>query len=101
MHSSGRQIVLSSDRPPKELGELEERLRSRFEGGLVAEIQRPDRALRERLYARYLSYGNTPPDPDLIAYLADRPAESAREIAGTVHRLDAAAEMAGEPITLQ
>ncbi|HKG95057.1 MAG TPA: DnaA/Hda family protein, partial [Gemmatimonadaceae bacterium] len=101
MHSSGRQIVLSSDRPPKELGELEERLRSRFEGGLVVEIQRPDRALRERLYARHLSVTTTPPEPDLISYLADRPAESAREIAGIVHRLSAAADMAGEEITLR
>jgi chromosomal replication initiator protein len=100
LHTSGRQIVLSSDRPPKELGELEERLRSRFEGGLVAEIQRPDRALRERLFARHLTTAGVTPDAALLAYLADRPADSAREIAGTVHRLAAAAEVSHQPVTL-
>ena len=54
LHSAGKQVVLASDRPPSEIGELEARLRSRFDGGLVVAIQPPDRTLREALYARTL-----------------------------------------------
>src|SRR6185436_1392493 len=55
LYSEGRQLVFASDRPPAQLDGLEERLRSRFEGGLVVEIQQPDALLRQRLYAHYLS----------------------------------------------
>jgi chromosomal replication initiation ATPase DnaA len=98
LHKEGKQIIFTSDREPKELDGLEERLRSRFEGGLVAEIQPPDRALREKLYARYLSLVEPPPDDDLLPYLSDRPAASVREIIGTVNRLVAAADVAGVPL---
>jgi chromosomal replication initiator protein len=101
LHAEGKQLVFASDRPPRELSGLEERLRSRFEGGLVVEMQEPDRALRERLYARYLD-GVAPGGREPIAaYLADRPAASVREIIGTVHRLAAAADLAGVPLTLE
>jgi chromosomal replication initiator protein len=94
----GKQLVFTSDRTPKEMPELEERLRSRFEGGLVVEIQAPDRQLRERLYARYLE--NHAPEAALLTFLAERPASSVREIIGTVHRLVAAADLAGVHVGL-
>jgi chromosomal replication initiator protein len=99
LHSAGKQVVLSSDRPPTELGDLEARLRSRFEGGLVVEIHSPDRALREKLYARFLVQADVEPDASLLVYLAERPVSSVREIAGMVHRLVAAAEVAGVVVT--
>jgi chromosomal replication initiator protein len=95
LHAEGKQIVLTSDRGPKELEGLEERLRSRFEGGLVVGIEPPDRMLREKLYARYLSLVEPPPEDGLLEYLRDRPAASVREIIGTVNRLVAAADVAG------
>ncbi len=95
LHGEGKQIVLTSDRGPKELESLEERLRSRFEGGLVVGISPPDRALREKLYARYLSLVEPPAEEGLLEYLSDRPAASVREIIGTVNRLVAAADVAG------
>jgi chromosomal replication initiator protein len=101
LHSEGKQVVLSSDRPPTELGDLEARLRSRFEGGLVVEIHSPDRALREKLFARYLVQADVEPDGALLAYLAERTVSSVREIAGTVHRLIAAAEVAGVNVTVE
>ena len=96
--AEGKQLVFTSDRTPKDMPELEERLRSRFEGGLIVEIQAPDRALRERLYARYLE--NHAPEAALLAFLADRPAASVREIIGTATRLVAAAELSGVPVGL-
>ena len=98
LHKEGKQVVLTSDREPKELEGLEERLRSRFEGGLVVGIQPPDRALREKLYARYLSLVEPRPEEGLLPYLSDRPAASVREIIGTVNRLVAAADVAGVPL---
>ena len=67
LHTEGKQIVLTSDRGPKELEGLEERLRSRFEGGLVVGIEPPDRALREKLYARYLSMVEPPAEEPSVA----------------------------------
>jgi len=100
LHAEGKQLVFCSDRPPRELDGLEDRLRSRFEGGLVVEMQSPDRALREKLYARYLAATEHDTGPDLLAYLAERPAASVREIIGTVNRLVAAADVSGAPLTL-
>jgi chromosomal replication initiation ATPase DnaA len=99
LQAEGKQIVLTSDRPPSELGELEARLRSRFEGGLVVAVHPPDRALREKLYARYLAQAGTEADAGLLAFLADRSVASVREIAGMVHRLVTAADVAGVAVT--
>ena len=88
-HAAGKQLVLASDVPPKAIEGLEERLRSRFEGGLVAELEAPDRALREKLYARFLDDVPGGDDAELLGYLAERPVTSVRELIGVVHRLRA------------
>lgn len=100
LHASGKQIVLVADRPPRELADLEARLRSRFEGGLVVEMGAPDRALREKLYARFLADEDPVPEAELYAYLAERPVESVREIAGMVNRLRMAADVENVAISL-
>jgi chromosomal replication initiator protein len=99
-HSAGKQLVFASDLPPKQIEGLEDRLRSRFEGGLVAQLDSPDRALREKLYGRYLSDAQMPNTPELVGFLADRPAASVRELIGTVHRIAAAAEARGSALSL-
>jgi chromosomal replication initiator protein len=99
-HSEGKQLVFVSDVPPKEIEGLEDRLRSRFEGGLVVELAAPDRALREKLFGRFLADAHVPVTPELLAYLAERSAASVRELIGTVHRVCAAAESLHEPLTL-
>jgi chromosomal replication initiator protein len=99
-HSAGKQLVLVSDVPPKAIEGLEERLRSRFEGGLVAELEAPDRALREKLLAKYLADAGAASDAELLGYLAERHVASVRELMGVVHRLQANAEVAGEPLSL-
>jgi chromosomal replication initiation ATPase DnaA len=100
LYAEGKQLVIASDRPPRELTGLEERLRSRFEGGLVVEMQSPDRALRERLYARFLRDLGVEPTADMLAYLSDRPVSSVREIIGTANGILASAEVAAVPVTL-
>ncbi|MDB4886213.1 MAG: bacterial DnaA family protein [Gemmatimonadetes bacterium] len=99
-HSAGKQLVFASDLPPKQIEGLEDRLRSRFEGGLVAQLESPDRALRAKLYGRYLSDAQMPSTPELVGFLADRPAASVRELIGTVHRISAAAEARGSALSL-
>jgi chromosomal replication initiator protein len=99
-HTEGRQLVFASDVPPKEIEGLEDRLRSRFEGGLVVELAAPDRALREKLFGRFLADAHVEASPELLAYLAERSAASVRELMGTVHRVCAAAESLSEPLTL-
>ena len=99
-HSAGKQLVLVSDVPPKAIEGLEDRLRSRFEGGLVAELEAPDRALREKLYGRYLGEVAGGDDAELLGYLAERPVTSVRELIGVVHRLQAAVETSGQALTL-
>lgn len=100
LYGEGKQLVFASDRPPRQLDGLEDRLRSRFEGGLVVEMQAPDRALREKLYAHYLNEVEIVERAGVIGYLADRAAASVREVIGIVHRIVAAAELAAGPLTL-
>lgn len=100
LHNEGKQLVFASDRAPRQLEGLEQRLRSRFEGGLVVEMLVPDRALRLKLYAHYLQDVETPEREPLLNYLADRPVASVREIIGIVNRLVAAADIAAMPLLL-
>src|SRR6185295_18260168 len=92
LHADGKQLVFASDRPPRELSGLEERLRSRFEGGLVVQMQSPDRALREKLYARFLHDLGVDANSEMLSYLAERPVASVREMIGAANGIVASAE---------
>ncbi len=100
LHDRGAQIVLTSDRAPRELRGMADRLRSRFEGGLVVVLQPPDRALRERLVRRLLIEAGYADDATLVSYLSDREAPSARELEGVITRLAAAADLLAVPLDL-
>lgn len=100
LHGQGRQIVLASSVAPKDLGGLEERLRTRFEGGLVVSVQPPERVLREALFVRWFAQHDAPADSELVRYLGERPADSAREVASTARRLHDAAEQAGVALSV-
>ena len=95
LHAVGKQIVFTSDRAPRDLQGLEDRLRSRFEGGLLVEVKAPDRTLRERLFAKFLRENGWEDDAELIKELAADPVANVREIIGTVNRIVAAAELSG------
>jgi len=96
---NGRQIVFASVHAPKAIEGLEERLRSRFEGGLVVEIHPPDHALREKLYARYLADVGERLDRPLIDFLASRSVASVAEMRATIDRLIKASGVVGVPLT--
>jgi chromosomal replication initiator protein len=98
LYSAGKQVVLGADRAPKQIDRLEERLRTRFEGGLVVEIQPPDHALREKIYARFLAEMGEHPDRALVDFLSARAVANVPEIAATVDRLVKAAGVVGVPL---
>ncbi len=87
LHESGKQIILSSDRPPKHLPDLEERLRSRFEWGLMADIQPPDVETRLAiLYAKAEEKGVDLPK-EVLTYLAESYPNNIRELEGALNKV--------------
>jgi chromosomal replication initiation ATPase DnaA len=94
-HDADRQLVFTASAVPRALEGLDDRLVSRLEGGLVVEIRPPDRDLRLALAARELQQRLGAADPDLVAYLADRPATSLRSVSGAVQRVVGEAESRG------
>jgi len=101
LHSQDKQIVLSSDRPPKALVTLEERLRSRFEWGLTADIQPPDFETRVAiLRSKAERAGYRLPD-DLLGTIARRVQSNIRELEGALTRIVAFANLSGLPLTSQ
>jgi chromosomal replication initiator protein len=98
LHGQNRQLVLSSDRPPKAMVTLEERLRSRFEWGLTADIQPPDIETRMAiLRSKAERAGRTMP-PELLEMIARRVQSNIRELEGALIRVLALADLTGMPI---
>ena len=99
LYESRRQIILSSDSPPKELPGIEERLRSRFEWGLIADIQPPDFETRVAILKKKAELDQIKL-PDDVAYLiADRIKANIRELEGSLTRVLAFSSLAGRPLT--
>ena len=100
LHGQGKQIVFTCSVAVKELSGIEDRLRSRLEGGLVVSMQPPERALREALFRRWLTAHGGVADDELLRYLGERPAATAREVASTAMRLREAAAQSNVTLTL-
>jgi chromosomal replication initiator protein len=101
LYQSGKQVVLSSDRPPKAIAELEDRLRSRFEGGLIADVQAPDYEMRTAiLRTKADELGAVLPD-EVIEYVAHKDQTNIRELEGALNKIIAYAQITGRPATLQ
>jgi len=94
-----RQLVFTAPAHPNKLEGLEERIVSRLEGGLVAEIGDPDRAVRRTALERMLSQQKLTLEPALLDYLADRPTDSVRSLTGVVQRVVEAAAAQDQPVT--
>ncbi|MCM1049330.1 MAG: chromosomal replication initiator protein DnaA [Clostridiales bacterium] len=87
LHSAGKQIILSSDKPPKELEELDERFRSRFEWGLTADIQPPDYETRMAILIKNTEMYNKQIDNEVLQYIANNIKSNIRELEGAFNKI--------------
>lgn len=100
LHQEGKQIVITSDKPPKELITLEERLRTRFEGGLIADISAPDYETRLAIINRKSELLELKMPSEVAEFMANRLKSNIRQLEGAVIRLKALNHFAGSPITI-
>ena len=100
LYEEGKQIILTSDRPPKDIKTLEERLLTRFEWGLIADIQPPDIELRIAILKNKIEQAGIKVSDDVITYLAENLRSHIRQIEGAVKKLVAVKFLSGSEITM-
>ena len=102
LYEGGAQIVISSDRPPREIATLEERLRSRFEWGLLTDIQAPDLETRIAILRKRVdTEGIRITDPEVLTFIAGRVSANIRELEGALTRVVAFSSLTDRPLTVE
>jgi chromosomal replication initiator protein len=101
LHENLKQIVIASDRPPKELAEIEDRLRSRFEWGLIADIQPPDLETKVAILQKKAETEQVHLPTDVALYIASNIRSNVRELEGALIRLTAYFSLTGGELNLQ
>ena len=101
LHSAGKQIVLSSDRPPKEMETLDERFRSRFEWGLIADIQPPDYETRMAILQKNAETSSYKIDNEILDYIATNIKSNIRELEGAYNKIIAYSRLNNVDINLE
>ncbi|WP_151549761.1 MULTISPECIES: chromosomal replication initiator protein DnaA [Corynebacterium] len=101
LHQADKQIILSSDRPPKELTTLEDRLRTRFAAGLITDIQPPDLETRIAILMKKAQDDGTQVPRDVLELIASRFESSIRELEGALIRVAAFSSLTNQPITIE
>lgn len=100
LFEDGKQIILTSDRPPKDIKTLEDRLKTRFEWGLIADIQPPDLELRIAIFKNKIKQAGIEVPDEVITYLAENLRSHIRQIEGAVKKLVAIKFLSGKEITM-
>lgn len=101
LYQINKQIVISSDRPPKAIATLEERLRSRFEGGMITDISRPSLETRLAILQSKVSERNISIEKEALFYIADNISQNVRELEGALNRVMAYSEFQKIPANLE
>lgn len=101
LYEANKQIIISSDRPPKEIPTLEDRLRSRFEWGLITDIQPPDFETRIAILRKKAKIENLQVPNDVITYIADHIHSNIRELEGALVRVMAYSSLNHSPISIE
>ncbi|MCE5201141.1 MAG: chromosomal replication initiator protein DnaA [Synergistaceae bacterium] len=101
LHNSKKQVIISSDRPPKDIQGVEDRLVSRFEWGLVTDIQPPDLETRVAILQKKAEIKNYTIPADIILFIAQNVPSNIRELEGTLNRVVACSEFNEEPINME
>lgn len=100
LHEANKQIIISSDRPPKEIPTLEDRLRSRFEWGLIADIQPPDLETRVAILKKKAELENIEIDDEILLFIAKRIESNIRELEGALIRIMAYASLTNNKLDI-
>ncbi|MGL4798190.1 MAG: chromosomal replication initiator protein DnaA [Cellulosilyticaceae bacterium] len=101
LHEANKQIIISSDRPPKEIETLEDRLRSRFEWGLIADIQGPDLETRIAILRKKAEIESLSVPEEVLLFIAKTVISNIRELEGALNRIIAFSSLANKPITVE
>jgi chromosomal replication initiator protein len=101
LHNANKQIVVSSDRPPKGLGTLEDRLRTRFEWGLITDIQPPELETRIAILRKKAAQDRLAAPAEVLEFIADRIERNIRELEGALIRVTAFASLNRQPVDVQ
>ena len=101
LHQEQKQIILTSDRPPKDIATLEDRLRTRFEWGLLADIQQPDLELRLAIFKQKIAQANISIPDDVLLFLAENLRSNIRQIEGAIKKLSAKSLIMGQVIDME
>lgn len=101
LHEANKQIIISSDRPPKEIPTLEERLRTRFEWGLITDIQSPDYETRVAILRKKAKMENFDIPDEIMSYIAEKIDSNIRELEGALIRVIAYSSLSGKNIDLE
>ena len=101
LHTSGKQIIISSDKPPKEIPALEDRLRSRFEGGLITDIQSPDYETRIAILQKKAAQESIVVDEKVLALIASKVNANIRQLEGAFTRVVAFSRLTNTPVDVK